>query len=154
MARRRRPAPVRGAAVHQWPDTQRGLPTRGQPIDLNETILASAHAAIRVACRWPTAGRESVVELEVALLRERDDLPQATGVGRHRCYQGGQLVERRPIGSVGDKHAALRVVLEALFKAWRLRIDEKLCDALPEVAVGLVAEALDHLVDVGRSGIE
>jgi hypothetical protein len=36
-------APVRAAAVHQWPDTQRGLPTRGQPIDLNKTILASAH---------------------------------------------------------------------------------------------------------------
>src|SRR5689334_15361215 len=91
------------------------------------------YPANRRGCLGP-GGRGSVVELEGALLGERDDLPEAAGVGCHRCHQDGQFDKRRPIGSVGDKHVGLQVVLEAPLKAWRLCIDEKLCDALPEVA--------------------
>ena len=74
-----------------------------RPVPSTPTACSHQPQSARRAVGHRRAG--SVVELEVALLRERDDLPWATGVGCHRCYQAGQFVECWPIGSVGDNAA-------------------------------------------------
>src|SRR5262249_6056098 len=95
-----------------------------------------------------------VIKLEPALLRGRDQRPHPLLVIRDRRHQLAELFQRRPIRTIDAKHSALGIVLEPPLERRPVAPAEERSNALPKVAVGLVAQLPDDGIDGRISGVE